>query len=41
MALLLTSCSPNIVGTWNAEKFEVSVEGQTGTSLSNIGTFTF
>lgn len=41
MALLFTSCSPNIVGTWNVEKFETSVEGQTGTSLSNIGTFTF
>lgn len=39
--ILLTSCSPRIVGTWNVLRFETSQAGQNGIALRNIGTIQF
>lgn len=39
--VLLASCSPQIVGTWNVEKYSTITKGEDGPSMSNIGTMTF
>ena len=38
---LLSSCAPNIVGTWNVVRYETLDNGSQGTVLNNIGTITF
>lgn len=35
------SCSHRLAGTWNIQKYEVNSAGQSGVTLSNIGTITF
>lgn len=38
---LLSSCAPNILGTWNVVRYETVDGGQQGVVLNNIGTITF
>ncbi len=38
---LLSSCAPNIIGTWNVVRYETVDGGQKGLVLNNIGTITF
>ena len=38
---LFTSCSPRLVGTWTVENYKRATPGDTGMSVSNIGTITF
>ncbi len=38
---LLSSCAPNIIGTWNVVRYETVDGGQKGVVLNNIGTITF
>jgi hypothetical protein len=38
---LLSSCAPNILGTWNVVRYETVDGGQQGIVLNNIGTITF
>ena len=40
-AVLLTSCSHRLVGTWNVERYETISPGNESISLYNIGTMTF
>lgn len=40
-ALVLTACSPRMVGTWTAQRFETTKPGQQGVTLNNIGTIQF
>ncbi|NBL64086.1 hypothetical protein GV828_02595 [Flavobacterium sp. NST-5] len=40
-ALILTSCSHRMVGTWTVQRFETITPGQPGVTLSNIGTMEF
>lgn len=41
MALLFSSCSHDVVGTWTIEKYETLSPGGKNTALTNIGTLTF
>jgi hypothetical protein len=40
-AISLASCSPNIVNTWNIDKYEVVNDKGQNTASQNIGTITF
>ncbi|MCS7018324.1 MAG: hypothetical protein RMJ87_04240 [Cytophagales bacterium] len=39
--MLASSCSHRLAGTWSIQKYEVNTAGQSGFTLSNIGTITF
>ena len=39
--IFLSSCAPNILGTWNVVRYETVENGQPGITLNNIGTITF
>lgn len=41
VTLLFASCSSSLTGTWSVLRFETTVPGQQGVTLSNIGTMTF
>ncbi|MGB5274723.1 MAG: lipocalin family protein [Flavobacteriaceae bacterium] len=41
IAILVTSCSHRLVGTWTVQNYQTETPGNEGTSLSNIGTITF
>lgn len=41
VCMFFSSCSPNILGTWNVVKYETIENGNQGTVLNNIGTITF
>lgn len=39
--IFLSSCAPNILGTWNVVRYETVENGQPGITLNNIGTISF
>ncbi len=39
--MLFASCSTQVVGTWNVEKYSTITTGEEGPSMSNVGTMTF
>ena len=39
--IFLSSCAPNILGTWNVVRYETVENGQPGITLYNIGTISF
>lgn len=39
--VILTSCSDNLVHTWNIDKFEIIRENGKNSTYNNIGTITF
>lgn len=39
--VILSSCSPRILGVWTVENFETVTQGVEGVSAKNIGTITF
>lgn len=41
LALILSSCTHRLVGTWTIEKYETTKPGQQGVVLNNIGSMTF
>jgi hypothetical protein len=41
ITLILSSCSPKLVGTWTVAKYETTTPGKQATTLSNIGTMRF
>ena len=41
LALLLASCTPHIVGTWNIASYEIIEEGKDGVSANNVGQMVF
>jgi len=41
IAIIFTSCSAKIIGTWNIVSYEESTAGKRGATFTNIGTMTF
>lgn len=41
LAILLTSCSHRIVGTWTVQRYETTSPGKESTVLSNVGVMKF
>lgn len=39
--VILSSCSPRILGVWTVDNFETVTQGVEGVSAKNIGTITF
>lgn len=39
--LILSSCAPNILGTWSVSKYETVNESTQGSLINNLGTITF